>query len=86
MSIPDMIITETELHLYNGDDYDRMYVAYKGIVYDVTDCPKWRRGLHEGQHLPGQDLSHELDNLAPHAGGVLSHPCIRVVGRLAAKN
>jgi predicted heme/steroid binding protein len=40
MSIPDQIITENELHLYNGDDYDRMYVAHKGIVYDVTDCPK----------------------------------------------
>ena len=82
MSVPDRSFTHNELRIYNGDDEDRMYVAYKGIVYDVTDCPKWRRGIHEGQHFPGQDLSAELDNDAPHAGGVFSHPCVIVVGRL----
>ena len=82
MSIPDRTFTLSELRLYNGDDKDCMYVAYKGIVYDVTDCPKWRRGIHEGRHFPGQDLSAELDNDAPHAGGVFSHPCVIVVGRL----
>ncbi len=82
MAIPDRIFTEAELRLYNGDDRERMYVAYKGIVYDVTDCPKWRKGIHEGLHFPGQDLSLELDTQAPHAGGVLSHPCAMVVGRL----
>ena len=82
MAIPDKIISEGQLRLYNGDDEDRMYVAYKDIVYDVTDCPKWRNGIHEGLHLPGQDLSIELDNQAPHAGGVFSHPCVKIVGRL----
>ncbi len=82
MTIPERNFTQTELSLYNGDDYDEMYVAYKGIVYDVTDCPKWRRGIHEGVHFPGQDLSDELDQEAPHAGGVFSHPCIKIVGRL----
>jgi predicted heme/steroid binding protein len=84
MEPANRIITPAQLRLYNGDDNTRMYVAYKGIVYDVTDCPKWRKGLHEGQHFPGQDLSAELDNEAPHAGGVFSHPCVRVVGRLQA--
>lgn len=82
MAIPDKIISQSQLRLFNGDDNDRMYVAYKGIVYDVTDCPKWRHGIHEGQHFPGQDLSEELDNEAPHAGGVFSHPCVRIIGRL----
>ena len=82
MAIPDKFFHENQLRLYNGDDEDRMYVAYKGIVYDVTDCPKWRQGIHEGLHLPGQDLSAELDNQAPHAGGVFSHPCVKIVGRL----
>jgi predicted heme/steroid binding protein len=82
MSIPKKVFSKSELSLFNGDDDDRMYVAYKGIVYDVTDCPKWRQGMHERQHFPGQDLSHELDNDAPHAGGVFSHPCVIVVGRL----
>ena len=86
MAIPDIIIHENQLRLYNGDDKDRMYVAYKGIVYDVTDCPKWRRGIHEGLHIPGQDLSTELDNQAPHAGGVFSHPCVKIVGRLGLES
>ncbi len=47
------IFSDRELRLYNGEDNNRIYVAYKGIVYDVTDCPKWRHGLHEGQHFPG---------------------------------
>ena len=82
MPIPDRTLTEAELRQYNGEDQDRMYVAYKGLIYDVTDCPKWRRGMHEGLHFPGQDLSKELDNQAPHAGGVFSHPCVVLVGRL----
>ena len=57
MAIPENWITESQLRLFNGDDDERMYVAYKGIIYDVTDCPRWRRGIHEGLHLPGQVLS-----------------------------
>lgn len=29
-----------ELRRNNGDRGSRKYVAHKGIVYDVTDCPK----------------------------------------------
>jgi predicted heme/steroid binding protein len=61
-----------------------MYVAHAGIVYDVTDCPKWRRGLHENLHWPGQDLTAEMAN-APHAAGVFAHPCVKQVGRLVTK-
>ncbi len=85
MAIPDKMISESQLRLFNGDEEERMYVAYKGIVYDVTDCPKWRSGIHEGLHLPGQDLSAELDNEAPHAGGVFSHPRVIIVGRLQSE-
>ena len=82
MPIPNKLYSESQLHLFNGEDDERMYVAYKGIIYDVTDCPKWRRGIHEGLHFPGQDLSAELDTEAPHAGGVFSHPCVKIVGRV----
>ena len=85
MAIPDIWITESQLRLFNGDDQERMYVAYKGIIYDITDCPKWRQGIHQGLHLPGQDLSVELDTQAPHAGGVFSHPCVKIVGRLRSE-
>ena len=75
-------ISSYELRLFNGDDDDRRYVAYRGIVYDETDCPKWQTGLHEGQHFPGQDLTKELKIDAPHAGEVFNHPCVKVAGRL----
>jgi predicted heme/steroid binding protein len=80
--IPKVFISRDDLRFFNGEDKDRIYVAYKGTVYDVSDCPRWHRGLHEGVHFPGQDLTKELDNDAPHTGGVFSHPCVKVVGHL----
>ena len=73
--------TSGQLRRYNGDDQARIFIAYQGIVYDVTDCPKWRTGLHEGLHWPGQDLTSELAD-APHLAEVFERPCVRVVGQL----
>jgi predicted heme/steroid binding protein len=77
----DRMFSELELRLYDGDR-GPMYVAFQGLVYDVTDCPHWKTGLHQGQHFPGLDLSGELDQ-APHGTEVFKHPCARQVGRLA---
>jgi len=73
--------TEQQLRRYDGERGRRRYIAFAGIVYDVTDCPKWRSGLHEGQHFPGQDLTSELPD-APHAEEVFLRPCVKRVGRL----
>ena len=73
--------TEQQLRAYTGERGKRMYIAFQGVVYDVTDCPKWRRGLHENQHWPGQDLTAEMAE-APHADNVLAHPCCKRVGAL----
>jgi predicted heme/steroid binding protein len=81
MDIPDRNVTQSELRRSNGDFGTRKYVAYNGIVYDVTDCPRWRRDLHENLHFPGQDLSSELAD-APHKVDVFSRPCVKVVGVL----
>ncbi len=75
--------TERQLHEYTGQRGRPMYVAFDGVVYDVTDCPKWRRGLHEGQHLPGQDLTEEMED-APHTDSVFDHDCVKRVGLLVA--
>lgn len=72
--------TRQELFRYDGEN-GPMYIAYGGIVYDVTDCPRWRTGLHEGFHFPGQDLSNEIGT-APHREEVFSHPCVIRVGWL----
>jgi predicted heme/steroid binding protein len=74
-------ITKTSLLLHNGDDADEKWIAYNGIVYDVTNCPNWRRDLHRNLHFPGQDLSNELGD-APHADEVFTRPCIKIVGKL----
>lgn len=80
--IPDRVISLAELRRNNGDGGTRKYLACDGIVYDVTDCPRWRRDLHERLHFPGQDLSSELAD-APHKADVFSRPCVKVVGRLS---
>jgi predicted heme/steroid binding protein len=73
-------VTLQELRRADGED-GPMYVAYKGIVYDLSGCPRWRQGLHEQQHFPAQDLTGELTG-APHGEEVFKRPCVRVVGVL----
>lgn len=81
MSITDKLITELELRRNTGERGSRKFIAYKGIVYDVTDCPRWRLDLHERLHFPGQDLTIELPD-APHQDDVFTRPCVKIVGKL----
>jgi predicted heme/steroid binding protein len=81
MNTPERIVTQMELKRSTGERGTRKYIAYQGIVYDVTDCPKWRTDLHEQLHFPGQDLTSELPE-APHAEDVFSRPCVRIIGKL----
>ena len=81
MNIPERIVTFLELRRNNGDRGSRKFVAHNGIVYDVTDCPKWRSEMHEQLHFPGQDLTSELFDDAPHEEEVFIHDCVKIVGR-----
>ena len=81
MDITEHIVTHVELRRNTGERGSRKWIAYDGIVYDVTDCPKWRTDMHEQLHFPGQDLTSELPD-APHREDVFSRPCVKVVGRL----
>lgn len=76
-------IEDHELRAHNGERGTRKWIALDGLVYDVTDCPKWRTGMHEEMHFPGLDLSGELGE-SPHGPEVLGRPCVKPVGRLAA--
>ena len=73
--------TSQDLMRFNGEDNATILIAFEGIVYDVTDCPKWRSGLHEKQHFPGLDLTKEI-HAAPHHAEVFHHPCVKPVGRM----
>lgn len=56
--------TKQQLALRNGADKPEIWVAYKGIIYDVTESRLWRNGKHY-EHWAGQDLTAELAD-APH--------------------
>ena len=84
MNIPEREISILELRRNIGERGTRMWVAHNGIVYDVTDCPRWKKGIHENQHFPGQELTEELEQDAPHTSSVFNNPCVVVVGRLKA--
>lgn len=81
MNTSENIVTQMELKRNTGERGTRKFIAYHGIVYDVTDCPKWRMDLHEQLHFAGQDLTSELPD-APHQEDVFSRPCVKVVGKL----
>jgi len=56
--------TSEELAEYNGKN-GKMYVAYQGQVYDVSNSYLWEDGVHQGLHNAGQDLTADMDE-APH--------------------
>jgi len=74
-----MIYTRSQLALRNGQDKEEVWVAYKGLIYDVTESRLWRRGQHY-EHWAGQDLTAELAD-APHTEKVFER--FEVIGKLA---
>ena len=81
MDIPDREISLAEVRRSTGERGTRKLVAYDGLVYDVTDCRRWSKDMHEQLHFPGQDLSGEMQD-APHNQEVFQHPCVKLLGRL----
>ena len=78
---PERWVSMHELRRSTGERGAPMWVAVDGIVYDVSQCDRWRTGLHEGQHFPGQELTQEFTE-TPHGVEVWGHPCVRRIGRL----
>lgn len=57
-------VTRAQLALRNGQDRPEIWIAFQGVVYDVTKSRLWRNGTHY-EHFAGQDLTEELAD-APH--------------------
>ena len=53
------VYSKSQLALRNGQDKPEVWIAYKGLIYDVTDSRLWRNGKHY-EHWAGQDLTPEL--------------------------
>lgn len=75
-------MTLEELSRYNGKNGASAYVAYKGLVYDLTDSDMWEEGEHQGSHDAGVDLTEAMGD-APHAEDVLKR--FKVVAKLEEK-
>jgi predicted heme/steroid binding protein/uncharacterized membrane protein len=69
------------LDQFDGKDGRPAYIAYRGIIYDVTKSRLWKNGVHVMKHAAGNDLTDFLQN-APHGEDkILSFP---QVGRFTA--
>jgi predicted heme/steroid binding protein len=71
-------ITKAQLSLRNGQDKPEVWVALRGLVYDVTSSRLWRSGKHY-EHWAGQDLTDELKD-APHTENVFDK--FAIIGKL----
>ncbi len=72
--------TTGQLALRNGVDREPVWVAYKGLIYDVSRSRLWRRGAHY-EHWAGQDLTHELKD-APHTKEVFEK--FKIIGKIVS--
>ncbi|MCU0401861.1 MAG: cytochrome b5 [Algoriphagus sp.] len=58
------VYTKQQLALRNGQDRPEIWVAFRGIIYEVSSSRLWKNGKHY-EHWAGQDLTEELAD-APH--------------------
>ena len=70
--------TRAYVALRNGQDKPEVWVAYKGMIYDVSRSKLWRAGKHY-EHWAGQDLTEELKD-APHNENVFDK--FKIIGML----
>jgi len=78
--MPDNLVeyTRSQLALRNGQDMNEKWIAYKGVIYNVTDSRYWKRGMHY-EHWAGQDLTAEFND-APHTERVFGG--LQIIGKL----
>jgi predicted heme/steroid binding protein len=70
--------SRAQLALRNGQDKPEIWIAYRGMIYDVSISRLWGQGKHY-EHWAGQDLTGELPN-APHTDKVFDK--FRIIGKL----
>jgi len=76
--VAENVYSRSQLALRNGNDKEAIWVAFKGVIYDLTHSKLWRDGKHY-EHWAGQDLTAELKD-APHTQKVFDK--FKVVGKL----
>ncbi len=71
--------TTKELRRYNGRAGAPAYIAYQGLVYDVSRSFHWQNGRHQVLHSAGTDLTRRMRQ-APHGADLLQK--FPIVGEL----
>lgn len=71
--------TVDDLAKYNGKNGNPAYIAVEGKVYDVTNVPEWKDGIHNNRFEAGRDLTEDL-KLSPHGKSKLD--LVSIVGIL----
>ena len=74
-------LTPDDLAGYDGKDGRPAWFAFEGKIYDATQSPLWKQGVHMGRHNAGSDLTEAL-SLAPH--GPEKVTAMTAMGRLVA--
>lgn len=59
------VLTQESLLQFDGKGGRPAYFSYKEEVFDATNSPLWKDGLHMGRHQAGCDLTEVLSQ-APH--------------------
>ena len=80
-TIQGNLFTLDGLSQFDGKAGQPAYIAYKGVIYDMTGSRYWKHGSHVTKHAAGNDLTEMLKN-APHGDDkVLAMP---IVGKVLA--
>lgn len=74
----DRFFTKDELAKFNGKNGQPAYIAFDGVVYDVSGVKAWKSGSHKG-YAAGRDIT-EMLKKAPHGIKVISK--LKKVGAL----
>ncbi len=58
-------MTPEQLSAFDGREGRPAYIAYKGLIYDISNSRLWKNGAHMVKHRAGTDLTDALAT-APH--------------------
>jgi predicted heme/steroid binding protein/uncharacterized membrane protein len=58
-------MTASQLSHFDGKEGRPAYIAYRSIIYDMSNSRLWKNGSHVVKHAAGNDLTEMLKN-APH--------------------